>query len=289
LKKIALVFLLLLTISAGLAQDTKPADKLPLHLGIVLHASKNTFPQQQAAAIDLIQRVMHSTDDEAFVVTAGGDRPWPSPRLDWDNKPDNLIKFVKGLDKLAGVPEAFKFEVQTTSNPNFREWLTLYKGAPTAQSVFAIVAAMMSSDARPARHVLVMFRDPWDHSPGWGSAYGQYVDQRHDAVLSMLKDARINLYVVGIDDPSGRPKMAGGIDTDYTMVHAGSGSYMRNLDEELGKAINVLMAAGRTNIERLTGGTDGAVAYGTKKNYADAVPVIADKIAAGTSPNPVGK
>ena len=232
---------------------------------------------------------MRSPDDEAFVVTAGGDRPWPSPRLDWDNKPDSLIKFIKGLDKMAGVPEAFKFEVQTTSTASFREWLTLYKGVPAEQSVFAIATAMMKSDPRPARHVLVMFRDPWDHSPGWGSAYGKYVDQRHDAVISILKEAGIRTYIIGIDDPSTRPKIAGGMDTNYTMMHAGEGSYMRDVDEQVRKAIDVLMAAGRTNVERLTSQTGGVVAYGSKKNYTDAVPVIADKIGTTTNTATVGK
>ena len=97
MKKLIIVFLL-----AGLsafAQD-QPADTaLPIHLGIVLHASKNTFPQQQAAAAELVQKLIHKTGDEAFVVTAGGDKPWPYERVDWDNNVESLTKFVKGLQE----------------------------------------------------------------------------------------------------------------------------------------------------------------------------------------------
>jgi hypothetical protein len=141
----------------------------------------------------------------------------------------------------------------------------------------------MKSDPRPARKVVIMFRDPWDHSPGWGSSYGQYVDRRHDAAIEMLKDAGVSLYVVGIDDPSVRPRVANNLESNYNGMHAGEGAYMRTFDEEFQKAMNVLMAAGRTNLDRLTSQTGGTVAYGNKKNYTDAVPMIADKIGSGAS------
>src|ERR1700747_1309472 len=92
LRKFIFTVLLVLLCVPDFSQGTAgaPDDKaagLPLHLGIVLRASKTTFPWQQAAATELVRQLIHNPDDEAFVITAGGDRPWPYERLDWDNKP----------------------------------------------------------------------------------------------------------------------------------------------------------------------------------------------------------
>lgn len=274
LKKFLAVFLL---ISLGAFAQAPPSDNLPLHLGIVLHASKNTFAQQQAAATELVQRLVHN-GDEAFVVSAGGDRPWPYERLDWDNNPESLTKFIKGLDKNAGLPESFKFEVQSTSSADFRSWLTLYRGVAPEQSIFAIAAQIMKSDTRPARNVLVMFRDPWEHAPGWGGSYGQFVDQRHDTVIEILKQAGVQLYVIGIDEPSTRPRIPSDIGQNYGTTYTGTGGAMRTLDQEVRKSMDIQMNAGRANVERLAHETGGAVAYGNKKNYTDATPIIIGKI-----------
>jgi len=257
-------------------------EQLPLHLGIVLHASRNTFPQQQAAAIDLIQKLVHN-GDEAFVVSAGGDKPWPYERLDWGNDAAALSKFVKGMDKMAGLPESFGFEVQSTSGADFRAWLTLYRGVSPERSIFAIAAQIMQSDPRPARRILIMFRDPWEHAPGWGGSYAQFVDQRHDQVISMLRDAGVAVYVIGIDEPSTRPKIPSDIGEIYGTGQSGSGGAFRVLDQEVRKSMDIQMNAGRANLERLAKETGGVVAYGNKKNYADAIPEIVSKVEAGAT------
>ncbi len=274
LKRLVTVFLFVSL--AAFAQD-QPAGNVPLHLGIVLHASKNTFAQQQVAATELVQKLVHK-GDEAFVVSAGGDKPWPYERLDWDNNPESLAKFIKTLDKNSGLPESFKFEVQSTSSADFRSWLTMYKGVPPEQSVFMIAAQIMKSDPRPARKVLIMFRDPWEHAPGWGGSYGQFVDHRHDTVIEILKQAGVQLYVIGIDEPSTRPKVQGDIGENYGATFTGTGGYMRNVDQEVRKSMDIQMNAGRANIERLTHETGGAVVYGNRKNYTDAVPTIIGKV-----------
>lgn len=273
-----LIFVFLLISLGAVAQD-QSADNMPLHLGIVLHSSKNTFAQQQAAATELVQKLVHS-GDEAFVVSAGGDKPWPYERLDWDNNPESLTKFIKTFDKNAGLPESFKFEVQSTSSADFRSWLTLYRGVAPEQSIFMIAAQIMKSDPRPARHVLIMFRDPWEHAPGWGGSYGQFVDQRHDRVIEILKGAGVQLYVIGIDEPSTRPRIPSDIGQNYGTTYSGTGGYMRNVDQEVRKSMDVQMNAGRANVERLAHETGGVVVYGNKKNYTDAVPVIIGKVEA---------
>src|SRR5262249_45312227 len=67
---------------------------LPLHLGIVLVCAPRTFSQQQAAAIDLVNKVIRPGIDEAFVVTARCKKPWPSERLDWKQDPAELSKII---------------------------------------------------------------------------------------------------------------------------------------------------------------------------------------------------
>jgi hypothetical protein len=233
-KKTSLLILLVLAGTSLLAQSSAPAGDgaPPLHLGIVLRASKTTFPWQQAAATELIRQLVRNPGDEAFVITAGGDHPWPYERLDWDSNPESLSKFIKGLKRDAGMPEPFKFEIQTSQTAEAREYLTKYDGAPAETSFFAIVAAMMKSDPKPARRVMIMFRDPWDHSPGWGSSYAQYVDRRHDYVISLLKDAGVATYIVGIADVSTRPQVTSDIGSTYAPAQSGgSGGMLRVFDE----------------------------------------------------------
>lgn len=289
MKKTLILFLLLLTVAAGVAQD-KPAanDKLPLHLGIVLRASKTTFNWEQAAATELVKQLIQP-GDEAFVITAGGDRSWPYERLEWDSNPESLIKFIKGLDKNSGMPEAFKFELQSASTSESREYLTKYVSAPPETSAFAIVAAMMKSDSQPARRVAIMFRDPWDHSPGWESAYAQSVERRHDMVISILKDAGVSVFIVGIEDVSTRPQLTSDIASSYVSTQSnGAGGNLRVIDQEVRKEIDFMTSSGRTNMERISKETGGEVVYSTKKNYSDAVPAVAAKVS-GPAPVAMGK
>jgi hypothetical protein len=90
------------------------AQDIPLRLGIVLLASDTTFAQQQTAAIDLVQRVIRPNLDAAFIVTARGKKPWPSERLDWKSDPAEMAKNIQGLDRNAGLPDAFNFDMQTS-------------------------------------------------------------------------------------------------------------------------------------------------------------------------------
>lgn len=286
------VVLLMFACVTAFAQSVTPApeaNNLPLHLGIIMRASKTTFNWQQAAATDLVKQLVHQ-GDEAFVVSAGGDRPWPYERLDWDNNPDNLAKFIKGLDKNAGMPEVFKFDLMSASTSESRDYITKWEGVSPEVSVFAIAAAMMKSDSKPARKVLVMFRDPWDHSPGWGSAYAQYVDRRHDEVMEILKNAGVTVYVIGIEDTTTRPHVASDIGTTYGATQSNnSGGYLRQLDEQIRRQVDFMTAAGRKNMERLSKETGGEVAYGNKKNYTDAVPVLIGKIGTPSAGTTVGK
>src|SRR5205823_5471885 len=56
---------------------------IPLHMAVVLVSDKGSFSQQQAAAADLVQKVIRPGVDQAFIVTAKGQKPWPSDHLEW--------------------------------------------------------------------------------------------------------------------------------------------------------------------------------------------------------------
>src|SRR3954462_9756073 len=59
----------------------RKADQLPLDLGIVLYAGTGSFSQQQAAALDLVKKIIRPDMDHAFVIAAGGNRPWSDANL----------------------------------------------------------------------------------------------------------------------------------------------------------------------------------------------------------------
>ena len=141
---------------------------LPLHLGIVLLCTPRTFAQQQAAAIDLINKVIRPGVDEGFVIAARGKRPWPGERLEWKQDPAVLTSTIKGLDPNAGFWDAFNFDLQTaeTSFDENAGRSSLQTVAGNGVSVFDVVYSMMNSDPRPSRRVVVMFREPWPQTSG---------------------------------------------------------------------------------------------------------------------------
>ena len=273
-----LCVLLLSALSLAAQESPAPAGKpLPLHLGIVLHASKNTFGQQQAAAVALIQQLVRPGVDEAFIVVSGGDKPWPRQRIDWDNKPDSLIGFVKSLDKMESLPDAFRYEMNNTSfGGDSRMADEVYSYSPL--NVFNISAEVMKSDPNPGRRVLIMFRDPWNHSPGFSSRYSRVVEHNHNEVIESVKRAEMSVYVIGIEEPLSRPKTPAGMNEIYGTLPGQNGGTARNWDQEMERAMDQAQNAGRHNVERLTKETGGMVVFSRKKNYTDAVPAIVQKL-----------
>ena len=61
---------------ADRVDDLRPVSRAPLSVGIVLMSSKDKFAKEQAAAVALIQKLIRSENDQAFVVTAGGTKAW---------------------------------------------------------------------------------------------------------------------------------------------------------------------------------------------------------------------
>ena len=250
---------------------------LPLHLGIVLVCAPRTFSQQQAAAIDLVNKVIRPGVDEAFVVTARCKKPWPSERLEWKQDPAELGKIISGLDQNSGLVDAFNFDLETTDVGLNRSNLQTFAGGGV--TVFDVAYSMMSSDPRPSRRVLFMFREPWAHSPGFGERGNAVVEGQLLRVIAAAQQMHVSTFVIGLEDQQFNRSTDTNIGKDYSPTFAGQGAATRTYDERLKDARVRAYEAGRTNISRLATETGGAVFWSTKKNFSDAVAALANVFA----------
>jgi hypothetical protein len=264
-------------------QDVPPLQlykgtDLPLHLGIVLLCSPRTFSQQQAAAIDLVNKVIRPGVDEAFVVSARGKKPWPGQRLEWKQDAAELSSIIKGLNAEAGLPDAFDFDFETTQG-GFGSRSNLQTLGGDGVTVFDVAYSMMNSDPRPSRRVLFMFREPWSHSPGFGERANTAVEGHMLRVIGAAQKMHISTFVIGSEDPQFNRITDTDIGTSYNPIHAGQGAASRSYDTHLQQARVRAYEAGRTNVVRLATETGGAVYWSTKKNYSDAIGSIANELA----------
>ncbi len=265
-------------------QAFKAAD-IPLHLAVVLLAATGTFSQQQAAASELIKRVVRPKLDEAFVVTARGKKPWPSDRLDWKQDPADLVKMIEGLDRNAGLHDAFSFDIvtdETEFDENAgRNSMQVYSGGGV--NVFDAVYSMMNSDPRPARRVMVIFREPWAHSPGFGQRINTVVESKLMQVIAVAQQMHIATFVIGLEDTRFNGVSDNTIGKTYISLHAGddggAGTASRAYDKEMEADKVRAYGAGKMNVQRLAAETGGATFWSAKKNYPDAVNAIANLIA----------
>jgi VWFA-related protein len=264
-------------------QDVQPlqlykGSDLPLHLGIVLLCSPRTFSQQQAAAIDLLSKVIRPGIDEAFVVSARGKKPWTGERLEWKQDPAELSKIIKNLDPQAGLHDPFDFDLETTQG-GFGSRSNLQTVGGGGVSVFDVVDAMMNSDPRPSRRVLFMFREPWSHSPGFGERANTAVEGQMLRVIGAAQQMHISTFVIGLEDPQYNRITDTDLGTSYNPTHAGEGAASRSYDTQLQQARIRAYEAGRTNIVRLATETGGTIFWSAKKNYSDAISSMANEFA----------
>jgi hypothetical protein len=252
-------------------------SELPLHLGIVLVCNARTFSQQQAAAVDLVNKVIRPGLDEAFVVTARCKKPWPHARLDWKQNPADLSQMIKDLDQNSGLADPFNFDLETTDVGLERLHLQTFAGGGV--TVFDVAYSMMSSDPRPSRRVLFLFREPWAHSPGFGERGNAVVEGQVLRVIAASQQMHISAFVIGLEDQQFDRSTDANIGKDYNPTFPGTGAATRSYDERLQQQRVRAYEAGRTNITRIANETGGAVYWSAKKNYADAVASIANQIA----------
>lgn len=257
--------------------DVRNANPLPIDVAIVLLASKSNFSQQQNAAVDLVRKIIRPGIDKAFVVSAGGEKPWPSSRLEWQSDPAELEKTIRGLDKNVGMSDAFGYNLTNEAVGNNRG-MGLQTYNVGGFSVFDIVWKMMQSDPQVPRHALVIFRNAWTHSPGFSGVYSKVVEANHNHVIGQAQHLWVPMYVIGVEEPMPNTNM---LARSYTpMTSNGAGGAARAYDEEWDKERDRAYSAGRANVERMAAETGGGVWWGAKKNYQDATNAIANLLQA---------
>jgi hypothetical protein len=259
----------------GEVLQVRPASQLPLRLGIILLAGKPTFGQQQAAAIDLTHKVLRPNLDRAFVITARGDRLWANPRIDWQSGAGAMEKAIRALDKDAGLPDPFAFDMKTEDAGMDRHF-TLFQYGGQGLGVFNILWQMLKSDPSPARRAVVMFRDPWAHSPGFGGTqYTDLVEDNHTRLISDAQQLWTSFYIVGLEAPRELPKEFTDV---YAPIHTGEGGYNRVYDQNIERARGRALDGGKVNLQRIATETGGGLWWSSKKNYSDAVDGIARQL-----------
>jgi hypothetical protein len=250
---------------------------LPLHLGIVLLCSPRTFSQQQAAAIDLVNKVIRPGIDGAFVVSARGKKAWPGERLEWKQDSAELSKIIRSLDPEAGLQDPFDFDLATTQG-GFGSRSNIQTVGGGGVTVFDVAYAMMNSDPRPSRRVLFMFREAWSHSPGFGERANTWVEDRMLQVIAAAQKMHISTFVIGLEDPQYNRITDTDLGTSYNPTHPGEGAASRSYDSHMQQARIRAYEAGRTNIVRLATETGGAIYWSTKKNYSDAISSMTNEL-----------
>lgn len=257
------------------------ASELPLDLGIVLLASKDKFGQEQAAAVDMAQKVMRPGKDKAFVVTASGDKPWPNPNINWLPDASAVLETVHSLDKNAGLPDLFNFELATDAVGVQRHSIQTYN-LGTGFSVFDVIWAMMKSDPRPARRAVLIFRLATAHSPGFGEKVTRFSEETHNRVIMAAQSMGISFFAVGIDDRlSSSDLTRSKPGTDYMPTHGGGDDgNARRYDQDMARKMDLQYNAGRDNVNRIADETGGRSYWTTKKNYADAIAGITNELSA---------
>jgi VWFA-related protein len=254
------------------------ASSLPLDLAIILLASKDKFGQEQAAAIELAQKVLRPGKDKAFVVTAAGDKSWPNPKLNWLTEPSAVADLVRGLDKNAGLPDLFSYVLSTNNIGTDRLSIQSFNTGG-GFSFFNVVWAMMKTDPAPARRAVVIFRLPSAHAPGWGERNSRACEENHNYVIQTAQSLGVPFYTIGLDDQMpGTNAYATNVQRDYQPLHNGNSVGARQYDADMDKYLANQYTAGRNNINRIADETGGRPYWTMKKNYADAVAAIANEL-----------
>jgi len=240
--------------------------------------SPRTFSQQQAAAIDLVNKVIRPGIDEAFVVSARGKKAWPGERLEWKQDAAELSKIIKNLDPEAGLHDSFDFDLETTQG-GFGSRSNIQTVGGGGVTVFDVAYTMMNSDPRPSRRVLFMFREAWSHSPGFGERANTWVEDHLLQVIAAAQKMHISTFVIGLEDSQYNRITDTDLGTSYNPTHAGEGAASRSYDSHMQQARIRAYEAGRTNIVRLATETGGTIYWSAKKNYSDAISSMANELA----------
>jgi VWFA-related protein len=255
----------------------RKASDLPLDLGIVLYADPATFSGQQTAAIDLIKKIIRPDVDHAFVIAAGGSRPWSNGNLQWQNDIGELTKTTEGLERNTGFSDPFGYALKTDRTGLDRNSMQYFGGANGAPSVFGVIWQMMKSDARPVRKAVIIVRNALAHSPGFSGRYSPMVDSSLAYVIGNAQQMGIPFYVIGLEDLSIGTATTN-IGLTATGVHPGEAADLRAYDDEIEKERKAAYDAGRSNVMRMADSTGGHAWFSVKRNFADVTDAIAKDV-----------
>jgi VWFA-related protein len=256
------------------------AETLPIQLVVILNSSRNTFKQQQAAAIDLLQKLMRPGKDEAVVLNAGGEKLMEG-QVNWETDSVKLAAAIKSLDYKVGLPDAFSYSIQPDRAGMNRSGLEVQGGSNT--SVFEIAWRLMVEDKRAMRRVVVTFRNPMNHSPGLGNQrFYEYVSQRHDQIIATAQALRATIFTIVTDEPGSNASGNVDIGQGYVPMTSWEASQdqVRHYDEALNRNINTALSSGRQNVERMAIDTGGKASLAPKRNFSDAVEQIVNSVKA---------
>jgi hypothetical protein len=181
------------------------------------------------------------------------------------------------LDRNAGLADAFTFDVETSETALIARRSTVQTYATSGPSVFDAVYSMMNSDPRPARRVIVIFREAWPHSQGFGQQVNTAVEDKLTQVIGVAQELHIATFAIGLEDPRFNGITDNNLGKNYIVSHGGSGGAA--YDTALEKAKLRAYEGGKTNVQRLAAESGGAAFWSVKKNYTDAVTSIANLLA----------
>ncbi len=264
---------------AASVADIHGVGDAPLSVAVVLLASKTNFNKQKAAAVDLVQKLIRSDKDRAFVITAGGDKLWPKGTLLWQSDRSALTKTISELDQRTGVPDAFNYDlsIYSADTPTSANRYSIESLQGGGFSIFDAVWGMMMMDNRAARRVLVMFRNPWAHATGLSQRNREFSDHLNSQLVDAAQRLHVSIYTIGIDEAN--PASTANIsDLKSNYGQNGIGEILRENDRQIRLEQERLYNSGRANVERLAEETGGKSWWGDKKNYADAISGIADSL-----------
>ena len=249
--------------------EVQPMPDLPIDMGIVL-LGRIDFRQQQSAAMELV-KTLRPGKDRAFVIVAGGSKVLHDP-LKWSSDQGELANEIKNLDKHAGYPDPFEYNLARNAAALERHQTQEYSADTT--SFFDFAWQIFTANPRFARRVLVIFRTPMGHAPGMGGRAKEAAQLRQMHVVQGSQFFRTPVFVVGIEDLG--TYMSGPKDIGQISVPQNGGSgdaaEMRSRDRGVQRVVEDQYEGGRINLNEIA--TDsGGRSYWTNK-YMDAVTAI---------------